>query len=173
MSLDLGIFNIEGEVICEFNCLRNPFGLVQWTEDNCPMDEFTANIFSDMIEERGHERPQGKGLLWYVCNHWNYDNAKNVDRKVFKEVVDWYAEKLEKLEVGYFYFDENSYDQFCRGKGLLILIRENRLDITPNTCAVFNLGRIRCLNDYKEWFQKLIEIANLLQNFDNIFYCSN
>jgi hypothetical protein len=88
MSLDIGLYEGDGDdarEVASLNWLRNPFGLCQWAEDNA--------------------EPGVDDSLWCACNHWNYDKSAEVNRPLFKAIVDAYAAKVAKLEVGHFYFD--------------------------------------------------------------------
>jgi hypothetical protein len=86
MSLDISLYDIgrsgEKYEVLSMNWLRNPFGLERWAETNAGV-----KVSDDQS-------------LYYVCNHWAYDNSIDHDdphhdnREFFKEVVDHYGNAL-------------------------------------------------------------------------------
>ena len=174
MSLDIYLTDKKtGDEVADMNWFRNPFGLCQWAEDNY---EYV----------NGHE---GKKSLWYVCNHWSYAKSGRVNRKLFKDVVHEYWDTISFIKQGYFFFNLPSYRQFIEGK----------LNYLPGNDGIFNrsiLGQKydiksrllipmehfgdrlfgiskHTLDDYREWFKELLWFAELLQDKNNRFYCSN
>lgn len=170
MSLDISLSKNEEEVI-SMNWLRNPFGLERWASDNTNL-----NFKKD---------------LWYVCNHWNYDKSSRVNRQMFQEVVLQYWEVVKELKDGYFYFDLPAYQQFVEPNKKYMELNFNNLGIKGeryNTdkqddrrLAIpmwqfkhpeFHLQNCS-LEYYKNWFNELVEFAELLQDKSYAFYCSN
>ena len=85
MSLEISLRKKgEEDEIMSLNWLRNPFGLERWA---------AANTEKENVE---------RGRLWYVCNHWNYDKAKKIDTRVFKEIIDKYWGVIRELREGCF-----------------------------------------------------------------------
>jgi hypothetical protein len=169
MSLDISITHKKSGDSMDMNWLRNPFGLCNWAE---------ANV-----------HPKTKKDLWYVINHWNYEKSRRINRKLFKEVVDAYWAEIQKLEKGYFYFDLGSYMSFVQPH-LSELPVERLFDQDRIKGGVFaDDGRYgipmeyfnkpafhlsdATLDRYKEWFSQLVEFAQMLQDKDYRFYCSN
>ena len=164
MSLEISLRKKgEGGVIMSLNWLRNPFGLEQWAESN-------TEIENTEIENTEHER------LRYVCNHWNYDKAKEIDKKLFKEVVDKYWAIIREVEVGRFVFDLPEYRQFVEGpigKKLKYGDYKYRNGHTEIAIKMELFKDVLSLDGYKEWFLKLVVFAEKLQEEDIEFYCSN
>ena len=177
MGLNIALIDSKGDTIVKMNWLRNPFGLVNWIQDNCAR--------------------QNKELLslHYVCNEWSYDNAVNVDRKLFLDVVLSYVESLDALQRGYHYFDLRSYRLFIEPvahkmkKNDLTIEGSEYVDITPGdpslrdnpslrgdriripveNCSV--ASGIACLDYYKKWYKQLVDFAELLQDPTVKFWC--
>ena len=173
MSLDLHLYDKNTDEVAHMNWLRNPFGLCQWAEDNVEPSNPT---------------------LFEVCNKWAYNKGKNVDRPQFRRVVLEYWERIKKLEHGFFKFSSLSqYRQFV--EPIIHLMPRRKLSYSDameivgekrdaNSVYIpmehFNVkddwdGRNNhyTLEKYKEWFKELVEFAELLQDKDLEFYCSN
>lgn len=175
MSLNITLTNNkQKEELASINWLRNPFGLCNWAEDNVkPTD----------LKEKD---------LYYVVNHWNYEKSDQINRALFKKVVYDYWYEIRKLERGYFFFTLQTYIQFVEPNlsalpkvNIHFLNNVNRIKDSyytdDNRIAVpqeyfnnpiFNLSG-STLEHYKNWFKELVDFADLLQNKDNAFYCSN
>lgn len=185
MSLDIKVFNKEsGSTVSEMNWLRNPFGLERWAEHNVGMDLVAEGLVK-----------KGRGL-WYVCNNWAYSKASRVNRKLFKEIVDLYWERVQKLKEGYYCFDLQSFRQFVAPKLHLLPTKKVKycdvefvdgekyvhFDDGHTLLAIpmrhfagpgFNLGVDGSLDNMKAWFRELVDLADALQDKGNGFYCSN
>lgn len=180
MSLDISLISkATGETVADMNWLRNPFGLMGWATDNA------HHVWGNP--------PRKTESLWYVVNHWNYDKSPRINRAKFKQVVDKYAETLNSLEVSYLFFDLPAYRSFIEGKlkwftthttpfsGDRLFIDGSRYDdklrlmipVEAFWHPGHNLGRMRTTADYQAWFAELVNFAELLQNPDYEFYCSN
>ena len=167
MSLDLTLYDKNDEEVNWINWLRNPFGLERWAEANTKMaDKLPLSLYE-------------------VCNKWNYDKSAEIDRKLFKEIIDKYWEEVQKLERGYFFFDIASYRQFVEPYNNLIPKNKwgNYIDAKYEDGEIkipmeyfepkeFNLGRVS-LENYKKWFKELVVFAEELQNEEYRFTCSN
>ena len=172
MSLDLYLCT-DTEEIASMTWLRNPFGLCQWAEDNFG----------------------GDGMLAFVCNQWAYDKCEEIDRAMFKRVVDEYWERIKQAPTSYFWFNETQYNQFLRPyesyfvkdivggiRGRLVTI-DNRKGIPisyfdkPDLPACLNLKRSSqsstIKDNYDSWFHELVIFAKKLQNQEYKFYCEN
>ncbi len=175
MSLDITLTNRKtNEEVASMNWLRNPYGLCRWAEDNIDIIEGAS---SDVVN------------LHFVCNNWAYSKGKDIDRKLFKQVIDTYWEKIQKLERGYYAFDLASYMSFVQPRFELFphtvifgqlsieeakFLPDRRLAIPMEyfNKPIFNLGHCS-LENYKNWFKELVDFAELLQDEDNEFDCSN
>jgi len=165
----------DGNEVSEINWLRNPYGLCNWAEDNID-DPDTESL----------------GTLYYVCNYWAYDGEAYIDRQLFRAVVLKYFYAIRRLKEGYFFFNLPEYRQFIEGKlefmktedsplGLPRRIvgsrydHRGRLAIPMQQFAdpVFDLGGLHTLDHYKTWSKELVDFAELLQDPNNEFYCSN
>lgn len=201
MSLDIYLFDKDNTDIEDapeimwMNWLRNPFGLCNWAQDNVSHvlgTEFDKSFYlGDFPHLKDLESGKTESNLHYVINHWNYDKSDEVDRKLFKDVVDEYWKIIEKFERGYFFFDLSSYVQFVEPNKSSFPLRDSPFDNRTYIESIFYDKRIRmaipmeyfkpaCFNlgecgleDYKKWFKKLVEFAELLQNPQYKFYCSN
>lgn len=182
MGLDIALYrgtDEESEEIISLNWLRNPFGLCNWAEDNF-----------EHVEKKAGNTWSGFSL-WDVCNQWSYDKSTEINRKIFKLVVDQYASTLLPLNTSYFFFDLPGYRQFIQRKELRLPGHDNfigdfyaidnsfyddrqRLAIPVDHFKhpSFNLGECSTVR-YQEWFKKLVEFGNLLQDETLRFYCSN
>ena len=99
MSLEIDLIEKEtGNEVMSLNWLRNPFGLQTWAEDNVGM-KIVQRVRGISGREELFED------LRYVCNHWSYEDSSDIDRGLFKQVVDTYWKEIQKLEVGYFVFN--------------------------------------------------------------------
>ena len=163
MSLDISLIDKKtSEEVMSLNWFRNPFGLERWAESN-------VGEKTDMLEE---------SRLWYVCNHWCYGESNNIDRKLFKQVVDEYWAKIQEIELGCFVFDLPEYRQFVEGKlksGLDYFEGDFRYqeDNTKIAIRMDYFDDVKSLDEYKEWFQELVLFAERLQDADVEFDCSN
>lgn len=174
MSLDIAIGNAATGDTRDLNWLRNPFGLCQWAEDN--------------YEYRTKQRPPEQEQLYYVCNHWAYDRSGEVDRPLFKRVVESYWEVLSGLERGYYFFGAGSLIQFVvpHWRHLPVTVEfysprvevmaymDDRVGIPVEhfTHPDFHLSN-PSLGSCKAWYEQLLEFAELLQDPAYEFYCSN
>lgn len=177
MSLDIALYDSEGNVITEMNWLRNPFGLCQWAEDNA--------------HYLWQAEPATNDQLWFVCNTWNYAKSEEVDRAHFKSVVDRYWDTLKGLEVTYYFFNLPAYRQFVESKidhlptNQLAFTdtlsiegskydKEHRLMIPVDLFkpSIFNLGN-PSTEKQKQWMMELVDFADKLQDETCRFYCSN
>lgn len=173
MSLDLYLYT-ETEEIASLNWLRNPFGLCQWAEDNFG----------------------GEGLLTLVCNQWAYDKCEEIDRRLFKSVVDDYWSRISIHITSYFWFNEAQYNQFLKpyeGYFLLDIVGgiAGRMQTVDNKKGLplsyfdkdnlpdsLNLKRRHSSDStikeiYINWFKQLVDFADKLQNKEYKFYCEN
>ena len=163
MSLDISLIDEEtGEEIISLNWLRNPFGLERWAESNV----------GEKLNVPGNK------ALWFVCNYWCYDGSDNIDRVRFKEVVDSYWAKVQEIEFGYFIFDLPEYRQFVEGKlkqGLDYSEGDFRYqkDNTEIAIRMTCFNDVKSLDEYKGWFQQLVQFAERLQDTNVEFECSN
>jgi len=173
MSLDISVSK-DGEELASINWLRNPFGLEQWAERNV----------GDKVSHFGI-------TLYDVCNNWAYDEAKNIDRKLFKDIVDLYWEEIRRLERGYFFFNFQEYvglipyyHGFPVEKPTFRNITEIKDAIWKGDLygipqeyfhddAKFHMGSFYTLGQYQSWFKVLVDLAELLQDPEIEFYCSN
>ena len=174
MSLDISVSK-DGEELASINWLRNPFGLEQWAERNV----------GDKVSNFGI-------TLYDVCNNWAYDEAKNVDRKLFKDIVDLYWDEIRRMERGYFFFNFQEYvglipyyhgfpvekpNWFDSIAEIKDAIWKGDLYGIPQEyfCNdnIFHLGIHFHLVAYQLWFKELVDIAELLQDPETEFYCSN
>jgi hypothetical protein len=167
MSLDISISR-NGETLAEINWLRNPFGLCQWAEDNTRLSN---GVQPD---------------LRYVCNHRAFGNSGQIDRALFLRVVYDYWERIQFLKQGYFYFDLPSYRQFIEPHvhllpqgntfiGTKFIVGSsyddsNRLRIPMEHFShdAFALGDKNTLQAYKNWFARLVHIAERRVNNEPI-----
>ena len=169
MSLDISLSR-DGHVFTDINWLRNPFGLCQWAEDNVGTGHPTS--------------------LYYVCNHWNYDDGPKIDRQLFTEVVHAHADEVNKLTKSYFYFTLSSYRSIIQPKYYHLPLEETFLGMkrvigekyapdgklmipVEHFATGWNMGPTCSTQGYQEWFAKLVEIADALQDPGVKFYCSN
>jgi signal peptidase I len=166
MSLEISLRDKEtDEVVMSLNWLRNPFGLEQWAELN--------------VGETGNSQKEER--LWYVCNNWNYDRSKEIDKQLFKNVVDSYWVVLKNLGVGYFVFTLPEYRQFVEGlMGRNLEMKDyhyqkNHTEIAINMECFKNDPSLDTpsLEKYKEWFHRLVVFAEKLQEPCMEFHCSN
>ena len=179
MSLSISLYENNSE-IASMNWLRNPFGLERWAEGNF---KYATKGFAIPVTL--------SASLWDVCNKWSYDDSSNVDRPLFKFVVDIYNSVIQKLEIGYYWFGVSEFMQFVlphvdvlpaapfggdcyRIKGNIFyadkvgIPQEYWVHIWPK-----NEVRLCKLGHYKMWFTELVEFAELLQDPAYVFYCSN
>ena len=185
MGLDIDVTNPETGESIDMNWLRNPYGLERWAR---------ANYLYVKKEEPTPD-------LWDVCNEWAYDKAEQVDRPVFLQIVKRYGDVIMNLEHGYFWFDVSAYIQFIEPH-LSVFPRHDpleKLGIADGSLRIvdsvycnkevgipmeyfgdpcFHLSdkyrpTAHTLERYKEWYQQLINLAELLQVPGTTFYCSN
>lgn len=184
MGYDICISN--DTTVKELNWLRNAFGLIQWAEDN--VGNF-INI-AKFTEIPKNERP-----LYYVCNHWSYNTANQIDRALFKRVVLEYNQFVQLMSQGYFYFNSieqlhTYWNEFVSWNKIWNKKNIQSLDTAlyfPNTLgyniqipiAVFysdddiNDHYIHNLDEYKQWFKELVELAELMQDPSTNVYITN
>ena len=186
MSLDIYVTNTRTDEKMDMNWLRNPFGLCSWAENN-------YTYFTE------REPPEDKSL-WYVINHWNYDKSVQVDKPLFLEVVKRYGSIIMRLDRGYFWFNEGGFRQFIQphldvlpmssdqafeSYGFEATVRYH-FDQKEYIGIPMSYLRHPCfgLSDksrpdahtlirYRLWYQQLIDFAEMLQDPDAVFYCSN
>lgn len=163
---------LEPEEVASMNWLRNPFGLCNWAEDN--------------FEAVGAKTDT---KLSFVINNWSYETSNDINRELFKSVVDGYWKVLQKIDKGYFFFDIYSYLQFIEpNRKKLPTEHDNILGIDLITGMNWKLSKVgipmehftkkiididNSLDHYKDWFNELVEFSNKLQDKKLIFYCSN
>jgi hypothetical protein len=179
MSLDISLHKFDdtiGDDGLSMNWLRNPFGLERWAQNN------VSYIIRQMPIELSV-------TLWGVCNQWNYDKSSEIDRSLFKQVVIFYNTFIQNMTIGYFWFDIHSLmqfvvphiEQFPKERGFNRIkdsvYNKELLGIPQSYFAnpCFGLGgkKYGTLGYYQEWFGELVEFAELLQDTDYEFYCSN
>lgn len=165
MSYDLILFEGEEE-IASINWIRNPFGLQRWACDNVHIET-----------EIG---------LWEVCNKWSYKESNNIDRALFKRVVNAYNEVIQSMTEGWFWFDKDTWNQtknqFASGNypaptwwnrdcsHPMEWEHRGRIRIPMN---MFEHNGQMNLTDYKSWFSELVHIADLMQDPEVEVYISN
>lgn len=160
----MSLSNDEEDEVISLNWLRNPFGLERWAELNV----------GEKVNLPENER------LWDVCNRWTYDKSNEIDRKLFKKVVDIYWSKIQNLQVGYFVFDLPGYRQMVEGPVGMKLTRryyEYRRDGADIAIRMECFKRDLSLDNptlekWKEWFHRLVVFAEKLQDPNMEFYCS-
>ena len=171
MSLDISLYDKDDQPVAEMNWLRNQYGLAIWAEDNTVFDKHDLRL---------------------IINKSAYAESVNVDRKLFKETVLKYWDQIKSLEKGYFYFKLSAYRQFIEGRaeflpGRYLLMggkvwaidgssydKQGRIKIPVEHFShpVFDHDK-PSLEKYKEWFYRLVEFAELLQNKDYSSHCTN
>ena len=161
MSLEISLRKKgDEEEAMSLNWLRNPFGLERWAEANVGKTDNSPE----------NER------LWHVLNNWNYGKSKEIDKCLFKEVVDGYWCIIRELEVGYFAFTLPMYRQFVEGKLRKRLEFSDwcyRRGHTEIAIKMEFFEDVATLDGYKEWFHRLVLFAEKLQEQGMEFYCSN
>lgn len=200
MGLDMDL-TCNKEEINEINWLRNPFGLERWVRDNVNNAERTHIISAKVWKDKETRKvlidwnQEMDWDLWDVTNQFCYDGCKllNEDpikqqkalRRLFKVVVDSYWEQIQKLDVGFLFFDLPSYRQFVEPKRFPGIIEGAKYgdNCYGIKCLMIPLDvwnaregnpRERMdLEGYKKWFKRLVDFANDLQDLDNKFYGSN
>ncbi|BDA74393.1 hypothetical protein CAL7716_085590 [Calothrix sp. PCC 7716] len=169
MSLKIALYDGEQEII-SMNWTRNPFGLCRWAEDNFGFDNH----------------------LWHVCNEWSYNKAHYIDRALFQQVVHSYYKRLHGHLDFYFYFNNTQFNQFIRNyldyfplssNGIVgsVVQPDRRLAIPmhhfdeemPEMLQIRRRKEITVCQQYRAWFGELMHFADLLQNANYSFYCSN
>lgn len=182
MSLDLYLYDREtDEEVAWVNWLRNPFGLCNWAMDNVDHD-LGASI-----------------TLHRVCNMWSYDKGDDINRELFKTVVDDYGRCVMELKCGYFCFDDwgkalanftsgnwsaptcpdrwwpfdylNDHKDVINLNGKLAIPQE--WFSNPMQSDPFYPAWDASLVAYQAWYRQLMDFANLLQDDRYRFYCSN
>lgn len=184
MSLDIYVTNSKTGESRDMNWRRNPYGLCNWSEANYNFR--TESKPDDESEQR----------LWHVINNWNYDESDQVDRRLFLEVVQRYGRVLiNDLQQGYFFFSERALEQFVMPH--LSIVPDMPIGVAPGVTITnpdkskeyglpmeyfghpcFGLSdrhrpHAHTLEYYKQWFGELIAFAEMLQDPDAVFYCSN
>jgi hypothetical protein len=185
MSLDLSVTNPTTGQQCEMNWLRNPYGLERWARANY----------------RYVKKKEPTPSLWDVCNIWAYENAVEVNRPLFLSTVQCYGEVILALEQGYFWFDvsasiqfvEPHLEQFPRYDPLAKWgIADDSLRIEKSVHFNKELGipmeyfghpcfhlsdiyrpHAHTLAHYQDWYRELIQLAEVLQDPETEFSCSN
>lgn len=174
MSLSISIRNPLTGDERSMNWLRNPFGLCQWAEDN--------------YEYRTKQRPPEHEQLSHVCNAWSYSKCEQIHRPLFKRVVENYWEVLAGLECGYYFFNATMLIVHVVPNWHFLPLVSSWSSIRPEGMVTFgdrvgipvehfahssfhlpNASLARC----KAWYEELLEFAELLQDRDYEFYCSN
>lgn len=175
MSLSMRLIDNQNESVLDINWLRNPYGLGPWAQR---MVEYVAGTPDPFPEDQ---------TLWWVCNHWAYDQSDKIDRKRFHRVVEAYAGHLLPLKEGYFFFTKSEYQQLILPhdaripktlegiKGMVMSHRRMGIPMEVFKDPVFNLGirKHTVLEHYQDWYQRLMRFADLLQDESLEFYCSN
>ena len=186
MSLDIDVKNTRTGKSMEMNWLRNPFGLCTWAENN-----YSYAMERDVPEEKS---------LWYVINHWNYDKSEQVDKPLFLEVVKRYGDVIMMLDKGYFWFNEPNFNQFIQPHLDVLPPSSDRAFIMVGfeSTVRYHFDQVEylgipmqylghpcfhlsdkyypdhhTLDHYKQWYADLIKFAEILQDPDAVFYCSN
>ena len=185
MSLDINL-TLNGETIAAMNWLRNPYGLERWAHGN----------LTHLMSFRSADLPMD---LWQVCNEWNYGKSAQIDRPMFKRVIDAYWQVIQRLDHAYFWFDAQSYQQFTQRapcehhvdgphfdkhpqqiEGMVTHGNEQKerigLPMEPFKESVYAVWRREyptLLEQYQAWFAELVLFAEKLQDTQTVFYCSN
>lgn len=178
MSLSMTLYDKDEKGIVNINWLRNPFGLYNWAEDNV----------GELIDHEITSGESHEATLRFVCNHWNYDKSNNINRSLFQRTVLAYWKEIQKLERGYYYFSISNYRQFVETHvksmpgnmdyGYWHIDDSKYIDhklaipVEHFNDSAFNLSD-PSLKGMKNWFARLVEFAELLQNDKYTFYCSN
>jgi hypothetical protein len=174
MGLDLSLYDEKEQEICSLNWLRNPFGLCECVEQN--------------VEHEMRMQIARETSLYYVCNHWNYNKSKHIDRNLFLTVVKNYDKIFQNIETLYFFFNFKDFlsfcskhsqhfprDQFDHIKGIIYHNNNNQvvgIPINHFRHPCWHLGSVdQCY--YYQWMKRLVEFAEALQNQKYKFYCSN
>lgn len=168
MGLSMSLYDENEECVCDINWLRNPFGLAYWAETNTRLS--------------GIVTPD----LYDVCNQWSYDKADDVDVEVFAATVHAYDERVQALEVGYFWFHDSAWRQFINEEVRFaekistvepVLWEKDGERLRGLNQELFSdyphMGGHNSLDHYKQWFGRLVEFADLLKTGKYSFYCSN
>lgn len=165
MGLYIQLCDNNNQEIISLNWLRNPFGLCNWAEDNVGVDN----------------------ALWRVCNNWSYDKAYLCNRPLFKSAVDSYWANIQSKPAFYFYFTDKQYRQFVEPYLMFFPLfihfeqTDGRIAIPlsqfdrelPPKIHVRRSNSKSLKQQYLDWFAELVRFAELLQNEDYSFYCSN
>jgi hypothetical protein len=186
MGLHIYVTNTRTKESREMNCLRNPFGLCSWAEQN----------YAYCMERE----PPEEQSLWYVINHWCYATSEQVDKSLFLEVVKEHGRVLLQLDSAYFWFTESTFTQFihpCQKiwfhaddetfmwSGFEGTVRYHfagrehigmPMHLLGSHCfglSDFYHPNIHTLAFYQKWYAELIEFAELLQDPDAVYHCSN
>jgi hypothetical protein len=187
MSLDIAVYRGEcyddaDAILAKMNWLRNPFGLCDWLEDNCP-DVNVPDEFS----------------LWAVVNRWAYSEAVEINdgpqavalRERAIETVEAYNAAAQALTQGYFYFTLSGYLHFVRHRDEILVNPGPRRLCEILVAHKYGSGRIGfdmdavarivelghadggVLAGYQAWAQELTDLFALLRDPDNKLYVSN
>jgi hypothetical protein len=186
MGLDITVTNTHTGASMDMNWLRNPYGLCTWAENN-------YTYFTE------REPPEEKSL-WYVINHWNYDTSEQVDKQLFLDVVGKYGNVITKLDYAYFWFDEAGFKQFItpclktwfyadqetfdlsgvEGTRRYHFHQREYIGMPMQyfSSPCFGLSdryrlHAHTLAHYQNWYRELITFAEMLQDPDAVFDCSN
>lgn len=172
MGLNLYVTNKRTGTDLEMTWLRNPYGLCPWAQANY---RFVTGS-------------EPKKDLWYVLNHWNYSKGRHINKPLFLETVQTYAEVIRSLSLGYFWFDVSSFLTFVlphwslfpretslsdRVAGGKFHGQEYGIPMDYFGHPSFDLGKKYRLLDYQAWFEQLVQMAEALQEPGASFRCSN
>ncbi len=173
MSLDIDVRNTRTDESMDMNWLRNPYGLEYWARTN-------------YLYVTKEEQPEEKSL-WYVINNWNYDKSEQVDKSLFLEVVKQHGDIILSLERGYFWFTESAFRQFVQphwdvlsmfAKDIITYQDLQGINMEYFGHPDFHLSdkyrpHAHTLARYQDWYRELIKFAEMLQDPDAVYYCSN
>lgn len=162
MSLSISVWKND-IALASINWFRNPLGLITVVERN-----LQARFVDDVLSDRGINS------LRDICGRWSYDEAKNIDRKLFKKVVDRYGElflQIDDSEIFLEFRDDNEFKQFMVGS--FVPICPVRYKLTGRLIEHLNLRQSHDGEIYKTWMRELMRVADVLQDETTEFYCTN
>ena len=154
MGLDLAVYK-QGQLIANFNTLRNPFGLIEWIQTNLGVEAANA--------------------LHEVLNSWAYYKSAKVDRARFYTVIARYKEAVDGLTAGFFRFNVQQYMNCVEHRHIEL----NRVKYEDNgdslllPMELFTDITLKDLNGYKAWYGKLMQVAEALLDPTTTFFCEN
>lgn len=155
--------------IASMDWLRNLFGLCTFVEDNV----------GDRVQS-----------LWHVCNDQAYKVMGELDRRKFRRIVLAYWDRLRNLDKAYFYFDFHAYVQFMPNYSQAMTLPQHPHDESvglwapgtsgddPDRLGIrierfqhygrqhFSWGDTPVLDFYKDWFKRLMHIAEVMQDLN-------